>query len=114
MGHVRYLIFYLLCGTAGALTQGAVNPASEVPMVGASGAISGVLGAYILLHPGATVRVFIFLGLFFTVAHVPALIVLGIWFLMQLLSGLATPTSAEGGVAFWAHIGGFVAGLILI
>jgi membrane associated rhomboid family serine protease len=83
-------------------------------MIGASGAISGVLGAYILLHPGATVRVFIFLSIFFTVAHVPALIVLGIWFLMQLLSGLATPTASEGGVAFWAHVGGFGAGLVLI
>jgi membrane associated rhomboid family serine protease len=114
MGHFRYLIFYLLCGTAAALTQGFVDPASEVPMVGASGAISGVLGAYILLHPGATVRVFIFLGIFFTVAHVPALVVLGLWFVMQLFSGLATPTSAEGGVAVWAHIGGFIAGMPLI
>ena len=83
-------------------------------MVGASGAISGVLGAYILLHPGATVRVFIFLGIFFWIAHVPALIVLGVWFAMQLFSGLATPTSAEGGVAVWAHIGGFIAGMPLI
>ena len=81
-------------------------------MIGASGAISGVLGAYILLHPGATVRVLIFLGFFVTVAHVPALIVLGIWFLLQLFSGFATPTEG-GGVAFWAHIGGFVGGFVL-
>jgi membrane associated rhomboid family serine protease len=114
MGHFRYAIFYLLCGIAAALTQSFVNPASEVPMVGASGAISGVLGAYILLHPGATVRVFIFLGVFFTVAHIPALLVLGFWFLMQLVSGFATPTSTEGGVAVWAHVGGFIAGAILI
>ncbi len=114
MGHFRYLVFYLLCGVAAALAQAYVNPASEVPMVGASGAISGVLGAYILLHPRATVRVFIFLGVFVTVAHIPALIVLGVWFLMQLFTGLATPTSAEGGVAVWAHVGGFVAGAILI
>ena len=114
MGHFRYLVFYLLCGTAAALTQGFVDPASEIPMVGASGAISGVLGAYILLHPGATVRVFIFLGIFFTVAHVPALIVLGVWFALQLFSGLATPTAGEGGVAVWAHIGGFIAGMPLI
>ena len=114
MGHFRYLLFYLLCGTAAALTQGFVDPSSEIPMVGASGAISGVLGAYILLHPAATVRVFIFLGIFFTVAHVPALIVLGVWFALQLFSGLATPTAGEGGVAVWAHIGGFIAGMPLI
>jgi membrane associated rhomboid family serine protease len=113
MGHFRFLVFYLLCGVAAALSQGLLNPASEIPMVGASGAISGVLGAYILLHPGATVRVLIFLGLFVTVTHIPALIVLGIWFALQLFSGLATP-SAEGGVAFWAHIGGFVAGLVTV
>ncbi len=113
MGHFRYLVFYLLCGTAAALAQGLVDPASEIPMIGASGAISGVLGAYILLHPGATVRVFIFLGFFVTVAHVPALIVLGIWFLMQLVSA-AGASAAEPGVAFWAHVGGFVAGLALV
>jgi membrane associated rhomboid family serine protease len=113
MGHGRYAVFYLLCGTAAALTQGFAAPHSEVPMVGASGAISGVLGAYILLHPGATVRVFIFLGLFFWIAHIPALIVLGVWFAMQLLSA-ATPAAGEAGVAFWAHIGGFVAGLALV
>jgi membrane associated rhomboid family serine protease len=113
MGHVRYAIFYLACGTAAALAQGLVDPASEIPMVGASGAISGVLGAYILLHPGATVRVFIFVFFFVTVAHIPALIVLGVWFLMQLVSA-ASASAAEPGVAFWAHIGGFVAGLALI
>ena len=113
MGHVRFLVFYLLCGTAAALAQGFVDPASAIPMVGASGAISGVLGGYILLHPRATVRVLIFLGLFITVAHVPAMIVLGIWFLLQLVSGFATPAEG-GGVAFWAHIGGFVAGFLLI
>jgi membrane associated rhomboid family serine protease len=113
MGHGRFAAFYLLCGVAAALAQGFVDPTSEIPMVGASGAISGVLGGYILLHPGATVRVLLFLGFFVTIAHVPALIVLGVWFLLQLLSGFATPT-AGGGVAFWAHIGGFVAGLALI
>jgi membrane associated rhomboid family serine protease len=113
MGHGRYAVFYLLGGAAAALTQGALYPASEIPMIGASGAVSAVLGAYILLHPGATVRVLIFLGFFVTLAHVPALIVLGIWFLGQLL---AAPTMAadEPGVAFAAHIGGFVAGLVLV
>lgn len=113
MGHVRFLVFYILCGTAAALTQGLIVPTSEIPMVGASGAISGVLGAYILLHPGATVRVLVFLGFFVTVMHVPALIVLGIWFVGQLLSVGMTST-AEPGVAFWAHIGGFVAGVVLV
>jgi membrane associated rhomboid family serine protease len=113
MGHGRYAVFYALCGTAAALAQGLADPGSEVPMVGASGAISGVLGAYILLHPGATVRVFLFLGVFFWIAHIPALIVLGVWFAMQLFSA-AVPATGEAGVAFWAHVGGFVAGLVLV
>jgi membrane associated rhomboid family serine protease len=113
MGHGRFAVFYLLCGTAAALAQGFVDPASEIPMVGASGAISGVLGGYILLHPGATVRVLLFLGFFVTIAHIPALIVLGIWFLLQLFNSFATPTTG-GGVAFWAHVGGFVAGLAFV
>jgi membrane associated rhomboid family serine protease len=113
MGHVRFLVFYVLCGTAAALAQGAIDPASEIPMIGASGAISGVLGGYILLHPAATVRVFIFLGFFFTVAYVPAWIVLGVWFLLQLVSA-AGVSAGEPGVAFMAHVGGFVAGFVLV
>jgi membrane associated rhomboid family serine protease len=113
MGHGRFLVFYLLCGAAAAMAQGLIDPASTIPMIGASGAISGVLGGYILLHPGATIRVLIFLGFFVTVAHVPALLVLGIWFALQLFSGFATPTEG-GGVAFWAHVGGFVAGFVLV
>jgi membrane associated rhomboid family serine protease len=113
MGHVRYFVFYFLCAAAAALSQGLVDPSSEIPMIGASGAISGVLGAYILLHPSATIRVFIFLGFFFTIAHVPAWIVLGVWFLLQLLSAAGTPAS-EPGIAFWAHIGGFIAGAVLV
>ncbi len=113
MGHGRYLVFYLLCGVAAALTQGFINPASTIPMVGASGAISGVLGAYMLLHPGATVRVLVFLGFFVTVVHIPALIVLGAWFALQLFSGLSAPVD-QPGVAFWAHIGGFVGGLVFV
>ena len=84
MGHVRYLVFYLACGIAAAMTQALIHPNSTIPMVGASGAISGVLGAYVLLHPHATVRVLIFIGVFVTIAHVPALIVLGLWFLTQI------------------------------
>jgi membrane associated rhomboid family serine protease len=113
MGHARYLVFYLLSGVAAALAQAWVEPTSTIPMVGASGAISGVLGAYILLHPQATVRTLIILGFFVTMVHVPALIVLGLWFAMQFFAAFATPTG-DGGVAFWAHVGGFVAGLVLV
>ena len=113
MGHGRYLVFYLLCGVAAALAQAAINPGSTVPMVGASGAISGVLGAYLLLHPHATVRTVIFVGVFVTMMHLPALIVLGLWFLMQ-LANAAFSTSGAPGVAFWAHVGGFVAGMALV
>ena len=113
MGHARYLIFYLVCGVAAALAQAFVSPGSTIPMVGASGAISGVLGAYLLLHPRATVRTVIFLGIFVTMMHLPALIVLGLWFLMQLVSA-AFSNSGEAGVAFWAQVGGFVAGMALV
>ncbi|MCP5433273.1 MAG: rhomboid family intramembrane serine protease [Alphaproteobacteria bacterium] len=113
MGHARYLVFYLLSGIAAALGQGLLDPASQVPMIGASGAISGVLGAYVLLYPHATVKTVIIFGIFIQVVHVPAFVVLGIWFGGQLLMGLLN-TGAEGGVAFWAHIGGFLAGLALV
>ena len=113
MGHARYFVFYLVCGTVAALTQGFLEPASEIPMVGASGAVSGVLGAYLLLHPGATIRTLIVLGFFVTMAHIPASLVLGIWFVGQLVSAAMAPPG-EPGVAFAAHIGGFVAGLALV
>jgi membrane associated rhomboid family serine protease len=113
MGHGRYLVFYLACGVAAALTQGLINPSSAIPMVGASGAISGVLGAYMLLHPQATVRVLLILGVMVTITHVPAIIVLGLWFLTQIGSAAISPTD-QGGVAFFAHIGGFVAGMLLV
>ena len=113
LGHGRYLIFYLLCGTAAAFGQALLDPTSEIPMVGASGAISGVLGAYVLLHPRATIRVLIFIVVFVTIGHIPAILVIGFWFLGQLISAASAPAS-EGGIAFWAHIGGFVAGLALV
>ena len=113
MGHGRYIVFYLLCGAAAALTQGLISPGSKVPMIGASGAISGVLGAYLLLHPFATVRVLLILIVFITIVHVPALLVLGFWFAAQLFSAAATP-AGQPGVAFWAHVGGFVAGMALV
>jgi membrane associated rhomboid family serine protease len=110
MGHVRFIVFYLASGAAAALTQVFADPSLTEPMVGASGAIGGVLGAYILLHPRATVRTLVFLGFFVTILHIPAVIVLGLWFLLQFLSVFA---GDESNVAFWAHIGGFVAGMIL-
>ncbi len=113
MGHFRFAVFYLLCGAAAALTQGFLNTDSEIPMIGASGAVSGVLGAYLLLHPRASVKVLLFFGIIFWIANVPAMLVLGIWFLGQLVNAALAPPDVPG-VAFWAHIGGFVAGMALI
>ena len=113
MGHARYLAFYLLCGVAAAMAQAVIHPDSTIPMVGASGAISGVLGAYLLLHPRATVRTIIFLGFFATMMHLPAMVVLGVWIVLQLVSA-AFSNTGEPGVAFWAHVGGFVAGMALV
>jgi membrane associated rhomboid family serine protease len=103
----------LLCGIAAAGAQFAADPQSPVPMIGASGAVSGVLGAYLLLYPRARVTVLIPIWIFFKFVEVPALVMLVIWFGLQLLSGLFTPPG-HAGVAFWAHIGGFVAGLALV
>jgi len=113
-GRVRFAVFYLLCGLAAALTQSVVDPISVIPMVGASGAIGGVMGAYIVLYPRVRVHMLIFLGFYITTIVVPAFLMLGYWFLLQLLSGLPALGSGEGGVAFWAHVGGFLAGAILI
>jgi membrane associated rhomboid family serine protease len=115
MGHGRFIAFYLLCGVAAAAVQTALQPASAIPMVGASGAISGVLGAYLLLYPRVRVHTLVFLGFYVTTIALPAYVMLGYWILLQVLSGLpALAGTQEGGVAFWAHIGGFVAGLVLI
>ena len=111
MGHGRFLGFYFLCGVAAAAAQALPAPGSEIPMVGASGAISGVLGAYLLMFPRAQVVVLIPLGFLFPVVRLPALLVLGLWFGLQLLESVGQ--SAGGGVAFRAHVGGFVAGLAL-
>jgi membrane associated rhomboid family serine protease len=111
-GHLRFLAFYLACGVAAAFAQALPDPSSQVPMIGASGAISGVLGAYLLLFPHARVRVLIWFGLVW-LRTVPAGWLLGFWFVFQLLSGLWSDPS-QAGVAFWAHIGGFVAGMALI
>ena len=114
LGHGRFILFYLLCGVAAAFAQIASDPGSDVPMIGASGAIGGVLGAYLLLFPHAQVMVLIPLGIFTRLVYVPALLVLGLWFVLQFVQGALAPASGGGGVAFWAHIGGFVAGAALI
>jgi membrane associated rhomboid family serine protease len=112
MGHLPYLLFYLLSGIAAAALQVASDPYSQVPMVGASGAIAGVMGAYLLLFPKARVDVFFFFIVFFRVFPIPAWIMLGIWFALQVGSGVMIRAD-QGGVAHWAHAGGFVAGLVL-
>jgi rhomboid family protein len=113
LGRRRYLFFYLCCGITAALAQAFSNPASHIPMVGASGAIAGVLGAYLLLYPGANVHCFVWIVIFFRIVNVPAWTMLGLWFAMQLISGLHVG-SGKPGVAFWAHVGGFVTGLVLV
>ncbi len=113
MGHVRFVIFYLLCGIVAVLAQSLPNMASTLPMIGASGAISGVLGAYLLLYPHARVLVLIPLGFYTQLVHLPAMAVLGFWFVLQLISTALSDPQA-GGVAFGAHIGGFVAGMALL
>ena len=113
-GRFRYLAFYLLCGLAAALAQSVLNPESRIPMVGASGAISGVMGAYIVLHPRTRVHMLVFLGIWITTIAVPAYLMLAYWFILQLLGGLPGLGKEVGGTAFLAHVGGFVAGVVLI
>jgi membrane associated rhomboid family serine protease len=115
MGSFRFLAFYLLAGLVGAVAQIIMAPSSTIPMVGASGAISGVLGAYVLKFPRARVKVLFFFFFLIQVVRVPAVVVLGFWILIQLLNGLSSIGNLdEGGVAWFAHIGGFVAGLIFV
>ncbi len=114
MGSQRFILFYLLCGILAALAHAMTDSHSVVPMVGASGAISGVLGAYLLLFPRAQVTVLIPLGFFTQLIYVPAWVVLGFWFILQVISGGASLGSEGGGVAWFAHVGGFVAGMALI
>jgi membrane associated rhomboid family serine protease len=114
MGHARFLFFYLLCGLTAAGAQIATSPDSAIPMVGASGAISGVMGAYLLLYPKVRVYTLVPLGFFITSLALPAWVMLGYWFVIQFFSGLVSFGGEMGGVAFWAHVGGFVAGIALI
>jgi membrane associated rhomboid family serine protease len=113
MGHGRFIAFYVLCGLAAALAQALMEPGTEIPMVGASGAISGVLGAYLLLYPHARVQVLLPLGFIMHLMSLPALLVLGFWFVLQLINSAAV-TTGEGGTAWFAHLGGFIAGMVLI
>lgn len=120
LGHGRYLLFYLLSGVGAAAAQTLMNPTSSVPMIGASGAISGVLGGYLLLFPYARVLTLITFGFFIRFIYIPAVIVLGFWIVFQVLNGLLTVRMAAGGggevggVAWFAHIGGFLAGMVLL
>jgi membrane associated rhomboid family serine protease len=115
LGRLGFLLFYLAGGVVAGLTQVAINPSSTNPVIGASGAIAAVLGAYVVLYPGARVLSLVFLGFFYQLINVPAVIVLVLWFVLQLLTGVASlgVPAAEGGVAVFAHIGGFVAGVVV-
>jgi membrane associated rhomboid family serine protease len=115
LGHVRFVFFYLFCGVVAAYSYALTAPASTVPMIGASGAISGILGAYLLLFPRARVHTIVFFGIFIQVLQVPALIVIGFWAIIQLVSGLfAEGMRTQGGIAWFAHVGGFLVGLLTI
>jgi membrane associated rhomboid family serine protease len=113
LGSVRYLAFYLLCGIAAALTQAFTSPSAGIPMIGASGAIAGTLGAYLLLNPRGNVVVFVWIFIFVRLVTVPAVLLLGLWFLLQVMGALAVETN-EPGVAVWAHVGGFITGMALV
>ena len=117
MGHTKYLAFYLLCGIAAGLTQTLFNVGSRVPMVGASGAIAGVMGAYLIKFPHSRIVTLVFIFFFITTIEVPAVLMLLYWFFIQLVSGAETvgySHLSQGGTAFFAHVGGFIAGMILV
>jgi len=115
MGHLRFLIFYLLCGSVAGLTQILLSPQSTIPLIGASGAIAGILGGYIILYPHAQILTLIILGYFIRIVRLPAIMVLGMWIVLQFFQGIASlAVRVPGGVAWFAHIGGFIFGLALI
>ena len=120
LGHGRFLLFYLLVGVAAAFSQTLTSPASTTPMIGASGAVSGVLGAYLLLFPYATILTLVIFGFFVRTVHIPAIVVLGFWIVLQFINGWLTVSASAmgrgetGGVAWFAHIGGFLAGMVLL
>jgi len=114
LGHLRFILFYLFCGIVSAYAYAITNSHSLIPMIGASGAVSGILGAYLLLFPRARIHTLIFLGFFITTVRVPALIVIGFWAIIQFVNGLLGAGLNKGGVAWFAHIGGFLVGLVTI
>jgi membrane associated rhomboid family serine protease len=115
LGHIRFVVFYLLCGIAAAYGHAITEPSSMLPMIGASGAVSGVLGAYLLLFPQARVHTLVFFGFFVQVIRLPALLVIGFWVVIQFINGLlSSGTPGQGGVAWFAHIGGFISGVIIL
>jgi membrane associated rhomboid family serine protease len=114
LGHLPFLLFYLVCGVAAGLTHVAFNWGSKLPTIGASGAISGVLGAYLVLYPGAQILTLIPIIIFPLIVRLPAIVFIGLWFVLQFLGGIGSLQLQDaGGVAFWAHVGGFVAGMFL-
>jgi membrane associated rhomboid family serine protease len=113
LGHLRFFIFYILSGLAGSMAHVLASPGSQVPMIGASGAIAGVLGAYMIRFPQSRIWTLIFFGFFIRTVRIPAIFVLGFWFILQLLYGLPSLGAQEGGVAWFAHIGGFLTGILL-
>ena len=114
MGHLRFVFFYLICGIAAGAAQVAAAPDSVIPMIGASGAIAGVLGAYLILHPFARIHTLIIIIIFIRIIYLPAILVLSVWFFIQIFSSLTVSATEGGGVAWYAHIGGFTAGFLLI
>ncbi|MFO0753279.1 MAG: rhomboid family intramembrane serine protease [Thermodesulfovibrionales bacterium] len=114
LGHLKFLLFYLFSGAAAAYSHAATNAGSVIPMIGASGAISGILGAYLLLFPRARVHTLVIFGFFWQVVRIPAVVVILFWVVIQLVSGLATKSAQQGGVAWFAHLGGFLAGVLTI
>ncbi len=117
MGRMRFLLFYILCGVSASILHIIIEPTSMIPTIGASGSISGVLGAYLLMFPKARVVTLIPIFVFIQITELPAFIILGLWFILQFINGMISlgyETAGMGGVAWWAHIGGFVAGMILL
>ncbi len=112
LGHVTYLVFYLTCGTLAAMAQVFADPLSFVPMIGASGAVAGVMGAYFVVYPHSRILTAVFLLLFLDIIEIPAIFFLGVWFLLQVLHGALSSEMEGGGVAFWAHAAGFVTGIL--
>jgi len=115
LGHFRFIIFYILCGVIAAYSHALADPASQTPMIGASGAVAGILGAYLLLFPHARIHTLVFFGFFVDVIRLPAILVIGFWIVLQFINGMISKGFAgQGGVAWFAHIGGFLAGFLLI